>query len=186
MIYPYVVTLRKDSGKYLSALNFFLCLFSILAFSFAQIRDGVFEFSLTAGILFLAGGTVIDLYRSKRKNAPARYPVLLIAAGVIWLFMPYLKWLIFIFFLLSFLEYQARYPLEIGFGDNGVVINSLVKRKFAWTDFNNIILKDGLLTLDFKNNRLLQKETLEDEDDDGEEEEFNAFCKLHLEGGLPV
>jgi hypothetical protein len=41
---------------------------------------------------------------------------------------------------------------------------------------NNVMLKDGMLTLDFKNNKLLQKETI-DEDGDADEDEFNAWCR---------
>ncbi len=45
----------------------------------------------------------------------------------------------------------------------------------AWNEFNNIILKDNLLTLDFKNNKLLQLTILENETsiDEGS---FNHFC----------
>jgi len=43
------------------------------------------------------------------------------------------------------------------------------------------VLKDGLLTLDFKNNRLMQKEIADDEDeDDADEEEFNTWCRDQL------
>jgi hypothetical protein len=56
----------------------------------------------------------------------------------------------------------------------------LFKRKFRWSEFNNIILKDGLLTLDFKSNRLLQKEVLDDDDPDADEDEFNAYCREKL------
>jgi hypothetical protein len=61
------------------------------------------------------------------------------------------------------------------------VINTLFRRRYDWTDFNNVVLKDGLLTLDFKNNRLLQKEVLEDDDeDDADEDEFNDYCQTRL------
>jgi len=45
----------------------------------------------------------------------------------------------------------------------------------AWDEFNNIILKDNLLTLDFKNNKLLQLTIVENETmvDEGS---FNHFC----------
>ena len=45
----------------------------------------------------------------------------------------------------------------------------------AWDEFNNIILKDNLLTLDFKNNKLLQLTIIENETmvDEGS---FNHFC----------
>jgi hypothetical protein len=40
------------------------------------------------------------------------------------------------------------------------------------------VLRNGLLTLDFKSNRLLQREVADDDDDDNaDEEEFNAYCR---------
>lgn len=42
-----------------------------------------------------------------------------------------------------------------------------------WDEFNNIILKDNLLTLDFKSNKLLQLNIAENKVD---ENSFNTFC----------
>lgn len=124
--------------------------------------------------------------RSQRKNgSQVRYKYWLLTAGVAWLGMPYLQWLSIFFFVLTFLEYQAKYPLEIGLSDDRVVINTLFKQRFDWSAFNNIVLKDGLLTLDFKTNRILQKEVLDDEEGDAEEDEFNDYClqRLRLAAG---
>ena len=48
-----------------------------------------------------------------------------------------------------------------------------------WNEFNNVILKDNLLTVDFKNNKLLQ---LEIDETNGEinEKIFNNFCNGQL------
>jgi len=94
--------------------------------------------------------------------------------------MPRLQWLAALFVVFAFLEYQAKYPLQIGFSNDEVVINTLFKKRYPWTAFTNIILKDGLLTLDFKNNRILQRESVDDDDPDADEDEFNAYCGSRL------
>ena len=96
--------------------------------------------------------------------------------------MPLLPWIGIVFLLLAFLEHQTKRPLEIGFDRDRVVINTLIRQQHDWSVFNNVLLRDGLLTLDFKNNRLLQKEIADDdaEDDDVDEEEFNAYCRDRL------
>jgi hypothetical protein len=76
-------------------------------------------------------------------------------------------------------EKQAKFPLEVGFSDNRIIINTLIRRKYNWGDFNNIVLKDDLLTMDFKSNHLLQRETI-DEEGDAEEDEFNNYCSQQL------
>lgn len=45
-----------------------------------------------------------------------------------------------------------------------------------WSEFNNIILKDNLLTLDFKNNKLLQLNLTEKTENRVDENLFNTFC----------
>ncbi|HSC40123.1 MAG TPA: hypothetical protein VLD19_19700, partial [Chitinophagaceae bacterium] len=93
--------------------------------------------------------------------------------------LPIQAWLSIPLFLLGLFERQAKMPLEIGFTNDVVVINTLFRRYYRWTDFNNIILKDDILTLDFKNNRLLQRETV-DEDGEAGEDEFNNYCRERL------
>ena len=50
-------------------------------------------------------------------------------------------------------------------------------RIIEWKELSNVVKKDDLLTLDFKNNKLLQVEVLKA---DGSEEEFNRFCQQQL------
>jgi hypothetical protein len=94
--------------------------------------------------------------------------------------MPYLQWLIIPFFIMALMEAQAKYPLEIGFYSDGVVLNSLFNKKFPWSTLQSVILKDGILTLDFINNKLIQKEVLDDDDPDAREDEFNDYCRSKL------
>jgi hypothetical protein len=60
---------------------------------------------------------------------------------------------------------------------------SLIKQKnfpwnkYKWEEFSNIILKDNILTLDFKNNKLLQGEI---ESTNINEDAFNTFAKQQL------
>jgi hypothetical protein len=103
----------------------------------------------------------------------------LFIAAIAWVTMPYLSWLFLPFALMGLFEKQAKFPLEVGFSDTRIIINTLIRRKYNWSDFNNIILKDDLLTMDFKTNRLLQRETI-DEEGDAEEDEFNDYCSQQL------
>jgi len=41
-------------------------------------------------------------------------------------------------------------------------------------------LKDGLLTLDFRDNKLIQKEVIDDDEPDAPEDEFNDYCRSKL------
>ena len=49
-----------------------------------------------------------------------------------------------------------------------------------WSMFNNVVLKDSVLTLDFKNNKLMQLNT-EDSDIAIDENLFNQFCNRFID-----
>lgn len=174
MKYQYVVVLRRTSERKMDGISFLLCLFSAANFLFAFFLKHDYGYFLLAAAIVVMTGAIGTLL-SKRRFRRFRYWLLVSALG--WLAMPYLSWLCILFLLLTFLEYQAKYPLEIGFAQDHVMINTLFKKKIAWSDFSNVILKDGLLTLDFKNNRIIQKEVDEEEEGEADEDEFNDFCR---------
>ena len=184
MVYQYIVTLKRNNDKYIDGFNILLCSISVLVFTLDQLFEKKISVIVLLAAVLISAGIGRNLFLHKAKTKTVRYRYLLFITAVTWIMMPFLQWLSILFFLLSFLEYQAKYPLEVGFTNREVTINNLFKRKFPWSDFNNVILKDGLLTLDFKNNTLFQKEALEDPDGEADEEEFNDYCRNQLQTSL--
>jgi len=178
MQYDYVVTLKRDNARRTDLVSFILLVFSFLVFSYVQVRSG-FKIYLSIANLVLLFGLVLNLYASRR-GRELHFRNWLFVAGLFWLGMPYGQWLFIPFVLFALLEAQAKYPLEIGFHSEGVIINTLIKKKIPWSALASVILKDGLLTLDFKNNTLLQREVLEEDDPEADEDEFNDYCRNKL------
>jgi hypothetical protein len=178
MHYDYVVTLKRDNSRKTDLVSVLLLVFSILNFCYVQIKTGFSGF-LSISVIILFIGLMVNVYLSSN-GREMRFRNWLFAAGIFWLGMPYLQWMFLPFIFFALLEAQAKYPLEFGFSPEGVVINSLFKKKFPWTSFQSVVLKDGLLTLDFKNNRLIQKEVLDDDEPDAPEDEFNDYCRSKL------
>jgi hypothetical protein len=178
MQYDYVLTLKRDNARRTDLVSFLLLIFSILAFVFFQIRNGLSLYQCMA-IVILIAGLVINL-RAFMQKKEMRFRNWIFIAGICWIGMPFLQWLALPFFLLGFLEIQSKYPLEIAFYSGGIVLNTLFKKKIQWNLLHSVILKDGLLTLDFKNNRLFQKEVPDDDEPDADEDEFNDYCRSKL------
>lgn len=66
------------------------------------------------------------------------------------------------------------------FTDEGIHFTRIFKTAvFPWAAMANVILKDNLLTMDFKTNKIIQVEVLE-EDKMIDEAEFNLFCGERL------
>ena len=68
---------------------------------------------------------------------------------------------------------------QVDFNDEGLQIKKTFYSKlYQWQELSNVILKDNLLTLDFKNNKVLQLEVEEKENFD--EKMFNEFCGTRI------
>ena len=179
MIHQYVVTLKNNSRRYTDIFSLLLLIISLVLFSREQILSTNIKIAYVSGALAIVAIIGWNQYQQRIKGNAVSYRSALFIAAIVWVTMPYLPWLFIPFALMGMFEKQAKRPLEIGFSDNVIVINTLIRRKYGWADFNNIVIKDDLLTLDFKDNRLLQRETL-DEEGDAEEDEFNLYCAQQL------
>ena len=127
-------------------------------------------------ICFLIIGWWIYCYLQQKKNIPPSYRLALLFAAIGWYFQKDGLWISFIYLMAAILEKQVKFPQEIAFDDEEIVINSFPKKRHQWNELNNAILKDGILTLDFKNNRVFQKE-VNAEVSKEIEQEFNRFAQ---------
>ena len=60
-----------------------------------------------------------------------------------------------------------------------IIYPSFPGKYILWKDLNSVILKDGLLTIDFKNNKLIQQ-LIDESSSSINEKDFNDFCKSKL------
>ena len=80
--------------------------------------------------------------------------------------------------LFFYLYSLSKRKLKVSFADQ-IIYPSIPVRIIQWNELNNVILKDGLLTIDFKNNKIIQQ--LIKHSNQINEKEFNDFCKEQLE-----
>jgi energy-coupling factor transporter transmembrane protein EcfT len=178
MEYDYVVELKKERKKSIDVISLLVVLLSIIAFLFVLIKGNTFFYIFIASLILLIAG-LIRLYTRKNKSPLVQFAPLLFISGLTWLAMPFIPWVALPVLLLSMLEKPAKTPLNIGFSKQGITLNNLFRKKFDWSEFNNVLMKDGMLTLDFKTNHIIQKELV----DDGaavNEQEFNLYCRSRL------
>jgi len=175
MVYQYVVTLQNTNRRLIDGFSLLLCGASILLFLLQAILSADKRLLFLLGALLLLAVVGYKAYRSFRLGQPVFYNYPLLITGLLWAAMPFYPWLSGLFLVLGLVERQAKKNLEIGFADDRIVFNSFPRKTYAWSEFTNIVLKDNLLTLDFANNKLFQRETI-DEEGDAEEDEFNEYC----------
>ena len=86
-------------------------------------------------------------------------------------------WLSIIEIILYTLSAIALTPITLAFTSTDVKKTGFPFKKYLWDQFANVVLKDNMLTLDFKNNKLLQAEIAST---NIIEEAFNTFAKEQL------
>lgn len=178
--FPYVVILKTTKDR---SLNILANLLNIASAAFF-VKEFLFGVSIRYIQLIAVAvmlGVLVWNYLKIRKGSKVFYDRAYLITGLLWMGMPYMQWLFLPFILLALLEHQVKFPLEIGFSESQIVLNTIFKKRYTWSQLTNVKLRDGLLTMDFANNRLLQREVEDDEnDDDASEEEFNQFCRQQL------
>ncbi|RXK85807.1 hypothetical protein [Filimonas effusa] len=179
MEYDFLITLRKNKVNLFGYITQLMLFLSIAAFAmhlfdpidqptrivFAVIIFLTFSFWILARLRFIG-----------KKYDYTSYRLALYVCFFGWLAAPMPLMIIAFFFLaMALLEKPANLPPEIGFSEYGVSFNTFPKRTVKWDEITNVVLKDDLLTIDYKNNKLFQRE-IAPGTDKTTVKEFNDFC----------
>jgi hypothetical protein len=180
--YDFVVTLKHQDYTLYNIISILLCVMTVTAFVFAILKVRFETFNWVN--IFLAAFIIINLFISfinrNKKDYIVSFKWSLFAAAFLWLLYPLHIPGIGIFYIIAaLLERQVKFPQEIGFSKDAVTFNTFPFKNYAWRQFKNVMLKDNILTLDFSNNKILQKETESDVSSETEKE-FNEFCKQQM------
>jgi len=90
-----------------------------------------------------------------------------------------LYWIAAINLVLYIFQDISRRKSEVIFSADTITYPSFPKRIIRWDDLNNIILKDGILTIDLSSNKLIQQ-LIDEKQSTVNEKEFNEFCSGQL------
>ncbi|MDE1191022.1 MAG: hypothetical protein PW786_02630 [Arachidicoccus sp.] len=175
--YDYLVTLRSNTAVIANIISLLLLaiafvIFIYLGFRFIDISASSNAWKSFAVAAFIAVWVIIRLLSVKKSY----FRFALLVAGVYFIFSPVLfSWIGILYIIAGLLEKQAKIPQELGFDEDGITTNSIIPKHYNWDDLTNVLIKDNLLTIDFKTNRLYQKE-LQNAISKELETEFNTFC----------
>ncbi|MEA3424928.1 MAG: hypothetical protein U9R46_01650 [Bacteroidota bacterium] len=179
-VYDYIIVLRRPGYLLVDLISRFMLMIAIaiLGYTVFWIPFGWFSMFLIVLIAGIAGWWIRCTIQANKGGIPYyRLGLLLATIGLGSLFQ--LHWIPILYFLAVVSEKQVKFPQEIAFHDEGIVINSLPKKRYSWQEIGNVVLKDGILTIDLKNNKLIQKE-IESSSSAKEEAEFNEFCRARM------
>jgi hypothetical protein len=176
----FVVTLKNEKLNAYNRVSYFISAINIAFFIFYAIyeKHGSERIIwIIVSLLILSVRLAEPFIRKnlvKQKiNVNITYCLLIVA----WFFVNI--WLALVHVLLVLSDIIARRILNVRFLDEAIMYPSFPEKNIQWNELENVILKDGILTIDFKNNKLLQAEidTVEKQID---ETAFNFFCQQQL------
>jgi hypothetical protein len=175
--YDYIIAIKPSRNH--EAFNWItqlLLFIAVAILSYDLYRSPYGNISTLAGIIFLlmiAGGWIYS------RVTASGYRFALLWTAVCFFTVMKNPWLGFAFLVLTILEKQVKFKQELGFDNEGVSFNSFPKKTYQWHEVNNVVLKDGIITVDLHNNKLFQKE-LESDVTLAMEKEFNEFCRSQM------
>jgi hypothetical protein len=181
--YDFVVTLKHPDYRIYNIISILMCVLTIAAEIFALLHT-LFTNIMWVNMALI--GIILFNFITAVVNARANVHVAifkwaLYASAFLWLLSPLHVPFISVFFIIAaLLERQIKFPQEIGFSIEGITFNTFPFKNYNWQQVMNVLLKDNILTIDLKNNRILQKET-ESDIDATTEREFNDYCTTQLE-----
>ena len=185
--YDYIVVLKKKSSQTINLISLLMLAMSVLFFTYSftvQFKDAGNAINSKNGLLivWITGiiGWILFCQMQQKKGLEPNYRFALMLAAWGWFVHPQAMWLAGVFLLAAVLERPVKVAPEYAFDQNEIVFNSLPTKKYSWNEVSNVVLKFGMLTIDFKNNRIVQGEVNNDVTLQLENE-FNEYCKKNIE-----
>lgn len=175
---PFRLILKNEKRKFYKSFSIFILILNALAIClFVYYLPQTWVQQVTGIVAALLAVSVI-VYREKMVNRPHSDNGILevmTLLAVYWVFIGY-WWVGVLVIVLGLLYKLASRTPEVLIDDKAVVYPSFPGRTIEWNTLNNLVLKDGLLTIDFANNRIIQQ-MLDQQVTTLQEQEINEFCR---------
>lgn len=130
--------------------------------------------------VYVLAAFIYYFFREKKKTLETFSMVMAVLYAGFWLkYAGVIALLIFTAFYF-FVRVVQQKKTTAGFSSSGVHLKRVFKTsRLSWPELDNVILKDNLLTIDLRSNKIIQAELLE-ENGPVDEKAFNLFCGQQL------
>lgn len=184
----YCIILPNEKARTYTLVTGFILLLNLLLFGyiyFNTIDNKLSTLSLWGTVISVFSFALIVVNRLTRNRYPFPFEVSFFIISVLWFLTD--RWLLALCILcFAIIGIYTRRKLELGFTHEGISYPSLPKKLIRWHEVSNVVLKDGILTIDLKNNKLIQSLVSKESAIATNEREFNLFCKECLRAGTKV
>ena len=177
MIPNFTIVLKNEKVKTYTVISWFIIALNFILLVYVGVsgRSKIDNLPYFSAVLLL--GIFVFRFISKREDFENDSLSLCFSIAIIsWIVMQF-YWAAAIVIVLFLFQDISRRKLTVLVFDDRVVYPSFPKRTIEWKEMNNMILKDGVLTIDLKNNKVYQNEI----NSPTSEIDLNEFCDTHLQ-----
>lgn len=175
------ITLKNEKYRLYDRFAIFILLLNTVGIVFTFFLVGRTTIENSAGIVTLIAlitAIIIYLGSSKKIKKESYFLFATLFASLYWVLLGF-WWLGALIVLLAILYHFSKQEPIVQVSAEQIRYPSFPVRIIHWQQVNNVILKEGLLTIDFKNNKFIQQ-PLEENKNTVNEQEFNDFCREQL------
>ncbi len=171
------IILKNEKIKSYRTIVLIVLLLNLSLFILMLFYD-VYRYEAASAILLVGIYIFMRLYFIKKYNQ-GNYldQVLLFVLAGCWFGLQN-YYMVIALVVVGILYHFALQKLQLVFTTQKVMKLNFPEKEYLWDGFNNVIIKDKILTLDFKNNHLIQAEV--EEPKNMNEKEFNSFAQAQL------
>ena len=178
------LSIQNEKASSYKKMAFFIILINLAVFAtLGYYTDkSIIRLITIATIIVVVSTSLLPTFLPPKKKEIAHFEIislLLIVAA--WGLMKF-WWPALILLLLLGLYKLSQREFAVLISSTSVVYPSFPRMEISWDQLNNVVLKDDLLTIDFKNNKIIQQ-LIQKKEPAVDEQEFNDFCKAQLQQG---
>ena len=169
--------LKNEKKKSYQRITWLIIISNIALLILLSIKGFFSKGEMIAIVIMIGLAVFIPLY-VKSKDVKIETSIIFIILMTVWISTGY-WWAAIINFVFEIFQIAALRNLIVRVKPDTVIYPSFPQRQIDWKDLSNLILKDGLLTIDFKNNKIIQQ-YVDQKSLTIDEKEFNDFCRQQL------
>jgi hypothetical protein len=177
MMPRFIIVLKNAKIRTYTIISWLIIALNFVAFVYVGMRrsEDLKNLPFFAAAI-LTGTFVFNLFSKREETINDALSLGFCVAIIAWIVLQY-YWGAGMMVLLFLFQDITRRKLAVLFFDDRIIYPSFPKRTITWSELNNVIIKDTILTIDMKNNRVYQNEVISPVSD----LEFNEYCDAHLQ-----
>jgi hypothetical protein len=175
----FIIVLKNKKEKTYILISWLIIALNVISFAYL----GVMKKANPGDIPFYAAGLLIliAVFGRVSRSETIEHDCIVLSfclAIIAWIVIRF-YWAGALTLLLFIFQEISRRKLIVVVYEDRIIYPSFPKREITWNELNNAIMKDGILTIDLKNDKILQEEVISPTS----EMEFNEFCEEKLKPG---